>query len=101
MSDNFIEDMEEISREIAEHQIKTFGRVLTREEAAQSEIERYEESKRKYAGMTVEEVVRLQDEELARWEKEMIERYGPEFFENFNYIDEANEKKEVQKAINA
>jgi hypothetical protein len=105
MSDSFIADMEEISGEITEHQIKTFGRELTQEEHERVYEELFEESKRKYEGMTVEETAKAQIENLKNWEKEMVERYGIQFFEGFHYLNDDEEEydggyNEKRSAVN-
>jgi hypothetical protein len=84
MSDSFIADMEEISGNIARHQIETRGREWTQEEHEQLYEELHEESMRKYAGMTPVEAVRVQTQEIKKWEKEMAEKHGAGFFDGYS-----------------
>jgi hypothetical protein len=69
-------DMEAIREAVAEHQIETFGHVLTREELDEREEEYRKERAKRFEGLTDEESAELMQRETDEWLKEWKEKYG-------------------------
>jgi hypothetical protein len=84
MASELRKQLEEIAKSNQEHQIKTFGRVLTQEELDTSDAEYQEERIKKFEGMTPVEAAAVQMEEYREWEKNVKELYGEDYL-NFEH----------------
>jgi hypothetical protein len=81
---DFDREMEEIRKGIKEHQIAEFGRVLTRTEMDAILEEEKEERRKRYEGLTIEEIAQLMDEDTAETMLKIRAKFGANFIKTVN-----------------
>jgi hypothetical protein len=96
MSNDVIKEAEAIRKEVAAHQIATFGHVVTQEELDADEAEWKEERRKKFEGLTDSEVAALQDRETREW-LEKMKKNG--YDEDKEESDENLSYEEKQKQV--
>jgi hypothetical protein len=89
-------DMDAIRKEIAEHQIATFGHVLTQEEIDANREEYRRERMARFEGLTNDEAIALMQREADEWAAK-VKKYGFDYDDKSMYDEDGFIREDMRE----